>query len=152
MNIFVTDPCPIKSAKALDNKRVIKMILESAQMLSTAVHISGGVGPYKVTHKNHPCSVWARTSKANYYWLLTHFLMLCGEYSTRYNKVHKCESLYTQLAVGINLIPAGDLTPFANCTPYKDMETIAAYRQTMNDKWATDKRKPSWANKPTPKQ
>lgn len=144
MNIFVTDTCPIKSAQALDDKRVIKMILESAQMLSTAIHMCGGTGPYKMTHVNHPCSVWARKSQANYYWLLNHFSALCDEYSTRYGKVHKCNNFYPDFSFGAHYIPEGPLTDFANCTPHKEMEVVAAYRQTMIEKWAVDKRKPSW--------
>ena len=73
MNIFVTHLDPVKCAQNLDDKRVIKMILESAQMLSTSINVSGGKGPYKTTHVNHPCSVWVRSSNANYYWLLNHF-------------------------------------------------------------------------------
>ena len=47
--------------------------------------------PYKLTHKNHPCSVWARTSLDNFKWLGELGLELCKEYTYRYDKVHKCE-------------------------------------------------------------
>lgn len=147
MNIFVTDQCPVKSAQVLDDKRVIKMILESAQMLSSAINLCGGKAPYKNTHVNHPCSVWVRTSRANYYWLLRHFVALCEEYSARYNKVHKCDNFSLELTLGARLIPDGELTAFANCTPHKDMEVIAAYRLTMKEKWLKDKRKPTWKNR-----
>jgi len=150
MNIFVTDVDPQKSAQALDDKRVIKMILESAQMLSTAMNLLGAVGPYKTTHANHPCSVWVRATNANYLWLLSHFVALCDEYSFRYGKNHKCYDYLPQFSVGGLSIPLGDLTPFANCTPYKHMETIEAYRRTMNEKWAADKRTPTWKNSSKP--
>jgi hypothetical protein len=146
VNIFVTDEDPRVSAQALDDKRVIKMILESAQMLSTAMNVRGGKGPYKTTHVNHPCSVWARTSRDNYVWLLMHFSALCDEYSLRYGKLHKCGSYFPEFTLGAMLIPAGPLTPFANCTPHKNLETITAYRLTMKEKWAADKRKPTWKN------
>jgi hypothetical protein len=146
MNIFVTDLDPVACAQALDDKRVIKMILESAQMLSTAINVLGGKGPYKTTHANHPCSVWARTSNANYYWLLNHFQALCDEYSSRYGKIHKCNDYYPEFSLGASLVPVGDLTPFANCTPHKDLETLTAYRLTMKEKWASDKRAPTWKN------
>lgn len=144
MNIFVTDSCPVKSAQNLDDKRVIKMILESAQMLSAAMNVNGLKGPYKNTHVNHPCSIWCRKTKSNYVWLLTHFDALCSEYFFRYGKKHKCLEIRETLSAGVNCIPAGELTSFANCTPHKDMEIIAAYRLTMTEKWAADKRTPTW--------
>lgn len=149
MNIFVTSDDPAECARNLDNKRVVKMILESAQMLSTAMNLSGAKGPYKSTHVNHPCTVWARASSANYYWLLTHFRALCDEYSHRYGKIHKCNDYYPELSLGGQAIPAGDLTPFANCSKFKDIETKLAYRLTMISKWTTDeenKRPPKWTN------
>jgi hypothetical protein len=152
MNIFVTYLCPVESAKALDDKRVVKMILESAQMLSTAINLSNmSQAPYKSTHVNHPCSVWARTSKANFRWLLTHFLALCHEYTARYGKEHKCQQFYTYFCTCIRFMPDGELTPFANCTNRKQFDVITAYRLTMEEKWANDKRKPTWKNgsKPT---
>jgi len=146
MNIFVTDPDPKKSAQNLDDKRVIKMILESAQLMSTAINLMGGFGPYKSTHINHPCSIWVRTSAANYYWLLDHFVALCDEYNLRYGKIHKCKSFFPVLSSGVKLMPQVDSTPWCNCTPHKDMEVIAAYQLTMTEKWANDKRPPTWKN------
>jgi len=63
MNIFVTDPSFYKSAIALDDRRLIKMILETAQLLSGAVRLKSVFVPsilYKLTHENHPCAIWAR--------------------------------------------------------------------------------------------
>jgi hypothetical protein len=150
MNIFVTDLDPEVCAQNLDDKRVIKMILESAQMLSTAMNTRGGQGPYKTTHVNHPCTVWVRASTANYYWLLNHFLTLCYEYTARYGKEHKCQVFFSKFNQSSHLMPPGPLTPFANCTPHKDMETIEAYRLTMKEKWAVDKRPPTWKNNSKP--
>jgi len=96
MNIFVTDPCPKKSAEYLDTKRVNKMILESAQLLSTALREHGYIGNdiYKSTHKNHPSNVWTRKSRENYKWLLKHFEALALEYYKRRKVMHKS---YTKL-------------------------------------------------------
>lgn len=61
MNIFVTDISPIVSAQALDDKRVVKMILESAQLLSSAIFINSQSiynDIYKPTHLKHPCTIW----------------------------------------------------------------------------------------------
>lgn len=146
MNIFVTSSCPRESAEVLDDKRVIKMILESAQMLSTAMHVNGLNAPYKPTHKNHPCTIWTRTSKKNYLWLYDHFIALMEQYSSRYGKTHKC-AMYKHIFVeAAEHMPDGELTAFPNCTPHKDMEVISAYRRTMKEKWQADKRKPTWKN------
>ena len=151
MNIFVTDIDPEISAQNLDNKRVVKMVLETAQMLSTALHVVGATyAPYKLTHVNHPCSIWVRETQGNYQWTLDHFEALLAEYSYRYNKAHACESLYQVFSDGLVLIPVGEITPFANCSPYKDMEVHSAYRKTMDEKWANDKRAPAWHGRSRP--
>ena len=145
MNIFVTDPNPVISAQRLDDKRVVKMVLESAQMLSTAIWECGGTGFYKKTHTNHPCSIWARTTKKNYIWLYNHFQALLQEYTARYRKTHKCADYIPDIIKGFDLIPDGDLTPFANCTTYKEETNIhKAYQMFMCDKWENDKRTPRW--------
>jgi hypothetical protein len=89
MNIFYIHENPTISAKAMSNKHVVKMILESAQLLSTAHHIldkSTSSELYKPTHKNHPSAIWVRQSYKNYQWLYNHFISLCEEYTKRYNK------------------------------------------------------------------
>ena len=112
MNIFFIHADPVISAKAMTNKHVVKMILESAQMLSTAHLILDGVQKtglsksgrkqvqydhplkdslYKATHSNHPSSVWCRATSANYQWLYNHFIALCNEYTDRYGKIHITE-------------------------------------------------------------
>jgi len=147
MNIFVTNADPRVSAQALDDKRVIKMILETAQMLSTAMHVLGIPGaPYKPTHINHPCSIWVRTNWNNFRWTTVHLDELCTEYWRRYGKIHKCAQYLNLFAQANDSLLIADLTPFANCTPHKDMSTIEAYKRTLNEKWALDKRAPTWKN------
>ncbi len=141
MNIFYTDPCPKKCASYLDDKRVIKMALETAQLLSTAQHISGATVTYKPTHINHPCSVWVRSSLSNYQWAYEHFLALLAEYTRRFGKVHACSRLIEELRT-INLPDIG-LTEHVNCTPY-NLPVIDSYRAVLKDKWAKDKREPTW--------
>jgi len=161
MNIFVSDASPIKSANNLDDKRVIKMILESAQMLCTALHEHGAshLAKYKPTHKNHPCSIWARESKSNYKWLLDHMFWLSEEYSFRTGKIHKSyKDCYGDLLVGITFIPDGALTEFPNCAARQDMninykhinDVHEAYRLYLTDRWASDKRPPKWTNRTKP--
>lgn len=157
MNIFVSDFCPKESAKNLDDKRLVKMILESAQMLCTAINLAGnGQSPYKSTHRNHPDTIWVRTSYENYSWLLEHFVALCKEYTNRFHKVHKCEQ-YTDLfyshSTEIAYTHKG-LTTFPNCTIFKEIkETTLAYRNYLNYKWANDKtskRPAKWTNSSKP--
>ncbi len=151
MNIFVTNPCPIQSAHALDDKRVIKMILESAQMMATAISYAGGVTPYKPTHRNHPCSVWIRENSSNYSWALKHFEALCQAYYDRFGKRHKCLDHHSIWQDGANLMAKGDLTPFANCTEFKNIEDVhQAYKLQMNKKWKEDKRAPKWTKSNPP--
>ena len=80
MNIFVLHQNPITAAKMQHNKHVVKMILESSQMLCSA-YDPKYKPPYKRAFYNHPCTIWARTSKANYNWLLIHAIALSNEYT-----------------------------------------------------------------------
>ena len=91
LNIFFLDRDPKKAAEAQIDKHVIKMILESAQMLCTAHHelYSFHTDLYKPTHKNHPCSIWVRESRDHYNWLYKHMMALGSEYTKRYGKNHK---------------------------------------------------------------
>ena len=91
MNIFYLHQDPVKAAQYQYNKHVVKMILESAQMLCTAHHCIDtefADVPYKIAHKNHPSTVWARRSANNYEWLYHHFVALSAEYKRRYGKDH----------------------------------------------------------------
>ena len=87
MNIFVVDSDPKTSAQQLCDKHVVKMILESAQMLCSP--FPKGDAPYKRAYYNHPCTLWARESQRNYEWLVDHAYAMCQEYTRRYGKVHK---------------------------------------------------------------
>ena len=131
MNIFVLDNDPKVAAQMACDKHVVKMVLETAQMLSTVQHHNGITAPYKPTHANHPCTKWAATSTQNYKWLLEHGIALCEEYSHRYNKEHKCEQLITGPLSLIPILPTEKLTPFAQAMPeqHKRENAVDAYRQ-----------------------
>ena len=133
MNIFYLDKCPEKAARLQYNKHVVKMILESAQMLCTAHHCIMGEDadvPYKPAHRNHPSTIWARQSGENYTWLYRHMMELGKEYEKRYSKKHlsiiKCEDPLSILPGGI--LETG-LTKMPQCMPdeYKDECSIQAY-------------------------
>ena len=131
MNIFYLDECPKKAAKLQYNKHVVKMILESAQMLCTAHHHYGNGDnvPYKKAHYNHPSTIWVRQNSIHYDWLYDHMMALGNEYTKRYNKIHlsitKCKDLV--------YLPPGIPTVMFNqppqCMPdeYKDPCSIQAY-------------------------
>lgn len=136
MNIFYIHQDPVISAKMQTNKHVVKMILESAQMLSTAhIVLDGDNAPdnlYKPTHINHPCNVWVRYSKQNYEWLYEHFLALCHEYTVRYGKIHSTESKLSSILRNAPVhIPDLGLTPHALCVPdeYRNYsDVLQSYR------------------------
>ena len=90
MNIFYLHKDPEKAARYQYNKHVVKMILESAQMLCTAHHVYGNPDdvPYRQAHLNHPSTIWARESRPNYFWLYEHLIALGQEYTKRYGKIH----------------------------------------------------------------
>ena len=113
MNIFYIHPDPVVAAQQMVDKHIIKMILESCQLLSTAHRLHDGrmvegkskTGRnvkrwilddarepivYQATHINHPSAVWCRESIENYIWLVEHMYALMDEYTYRYNKKHKC--------------------------------------------------------------
>ena len=133
MNIFYLDKDPVKAAQLQYNKHVVKMILESAQMLCTAHHcimVDDADVPYKSAHKNHPSTIWARQSAQNYAWLYHHMMALGDEYTKRYGKKHlsitKCEDKLAILPGGI--LHTGFEQP-PQCMPdeYKDECSIQAY-------------------------
>lgn len=93
MNIFFLDSDPKVCATYHNDKHVVKMILETAQLLCGVHWVIGGEAPYKLSHKNHPCSIWVRSSLENYLWLCELGLELCKEYSYRYGKKHKSQQI-----------------------------------------------------------
>ena len=156
MNIFVTNPCPKLSAKALDDKRVIKMILESAQMLSTVIRskdeqYAESNSLYKKTHSGHPCVKWTAQSKGNYIWLLKHMEALLEEYTLRFGKQHKSGTLFAAFLDFVGRMPENGLTPFTNCTDFKEVNDVhEAYKKALAAKWKNDKHRPKWTGASQP--
>ena len=131
MNVFYLSRCPIYAAQMQCDKHVVKMPLESAQLLSTAHNELGGVAPYKSTHKNHPSAKWARSGLYQYKWLYDHFKALSDEYTRRYGRVHlsweRCSEALSEPPTGI---PSIEWTDPPQCMPWfcKDDNTVVAYR------------------------
>lgn len=163
MNIFFLDINPKICAQYHTDKHVVKMILESAQLLSTAHRVLDGTDNklqdadkdlilYKATHQNHPSALWARESKENYYWLYSLYLQLCQEYTHRYCKIHKSQGLFELLRQPPKNIQD---KPFNYPTPVMDEQfilgdTVQSYRNYYNlakkslFKW-TKRDVPKWA-------
>lgn len=133
MNIFAVDIDPQKAAIHLHDKLVVKMILESAQLICTTRHLFGDKNPilYKPCFINHPCTKWIRESVNNYIWICKHFKALCEEYTYRYGKSHTCEKFIPILGDDLlnNMIDI-EQTPFALAMPdeYKVEDSIQSYR------------------------
>lgn len=154
MNIFALDQDPKQAAEWMVDKHVVKMILESAQLLSTAHRILDGTQYidktktgrnvkrwrlpdereqvlYSATHINHPSAVWCRATVHNYGWLYQHFVALMNEYTYRYGKVHKCESMSQWLVYPPKNIKIAELTPVTPAMPdeYKvPDDSVESYR------------------------
>lgn len=93
MNIFYLDRDPKSCAKMHCDKHVVKMILETAQLLCTTHWLCGSEAQYRATHKNHPSTVWVRSSINHYRWLCKLGIELSKEYTFRYGKTHKSQSV-----------------------------------------------------------
>ena len=133
MNIFFLSMIPELCAMWHCDKHVVKMILETAQILSSVHHLTKSeYNPkYKLTHKNHPCNVWTRESLSNYVWLCELGIALCKEYTHRYKKIHSCQALIEELSKNLPVIDDKGFTPPAQAMPdvYKGKDAVEAYRQ-----------------------
>ena len=153
MNIFILDMDMIKSIQYLPDKHVVKMPLESTQLLCGAYYTlgqsTGKTGIYKATHLKHPCSVWTAESLDNWLWLQEYTLKLGEEYTYRYGKKHKSVELAKSL-IAPDMESLG-LTEFAKAVPeeFKDLDVVDAYRQYFikyknHIKTYTNRDIPSW--------
>ena len=149
MNIFVLDENPVIAANYACDKHVVKMILESAQMLCAVQ--PEGTAPYKRSFYNHPCTKWVRESARNYEWLLLHAYALCDEYTRRYGKVHNTEEVIEWCDNNRPELPNIGLTKQPTCMPdyCKTESVVGSYRKYyINEKAKFAKWKdgniPSW--------
>jgi hypothetical protein len=175
MNIFYLDQNPVKCARQHCDKHVVKMILEYAQLLSTAHRVLDGDpffepsrrsgrmikrfyihGPreklYQATHMHHPSAVWCRQNISNYIWLNDLFEALLDEYTYRYEKVHKGAELIDLLHEPPDNIEIGAFTPPTLAMPEENKISdchIKCYRDYYHTKsfakW-TNRSIPEWFN------
>lgn len=144
MNIFVSSPDPRLSAIVLDDLRCNKMIIESAQMMSTALREHGVDYGYKYTHITHPCTKWVARSYENYIWVWEHYMWLNQEFFQRRSKLHKSYHMAIELFKNAEVLTKNGLTPFVNCANVDSKDTHEAYKKCLLTKWSEDKRKPTW--------
>jgi len=129
MNIFFLSFNPRIAAEHHCDKHVVKMILETAQLLYSAHPVVPAHG-YKKTHLNHPCAIWTRESLGNYQWLCQLGEALCAEYTFRYGKVHKTQSHLTWLTANPPDLPKLGITEIRQAMPeeFKRPNPVEAYR------------------------
>lgn len=153
MQIFASDPSPYISAIVLDDKRLGKMIIESAQILSS---VWGG--PYKLTHKNHPGMKWIKADWRNYDWLLWHYNDLAEEWYHRFGKYHAAGrwwKFFMDMLIKNGYIENDLKKEFSvthiNMTDFKHIPDVyEVYKQALIHKWDNDKGAPKWTNREMP--
>ena len=146
MNIFALDESPYLAATYHCDRHVVKMILETAQLLSTAHHvIDGDESPlkdflYKPTHMNHPSAIWVRETSDNYFWTVDLFKCLHYEWQKRWNHSHDHKSYIRMMHHDGDMrtlqraprgIAIGPRTAFSMCMPekYKNpADPVQSYR------------------------
>ena len=134
MNVFFLDWDVEKNAQYHCDKHVVKMILETAQLLCGVHHMTSNETdyvPYKLSHKNHPCAIWARESLTNYLYLGELGLELSREYTYRYGKKHKSQEIIEWCLVNKPQITDIGFTipPKAMPDEYKTQDVIESYRK-----------------------
>jgi|TARA_B110000211_G_scaffold127922_1_gene146937 hypothetical protein len=159
MNIFYLDRDPKIAAQMHCDKHCIKMILESAQMLSTAHRVIDGDdyanerGLYKMAHKNHPSTIWVRSSDEHYNWMYSLMLSQMEEYTYRYDKHHATERLIEPLRLLPTSIENNGFVDPPMCMPEycKKDDVVSSYQNYYIEEksdFATWKRRamPEWFN------
>lgn len=153
MNLFYLDRDPVEAARMQCDKHVVKMILETAQMLSTAhIELDGQQVAYKSTHKNHPSTVWVRSSAAAYEWAYKHMMALGREYTKRYGKVHKTIAEHAEMLSQlpdalVHCVKPFDVPPQCMYDECRRDDTVLAYQLYYNakaDEWAAAGKPMKW--------
>jgi hypothetical protein len=142
MNLFILSMCVKECAEYMFDKHIYKIILEAVQMLCTAKQLlepeyENNIKLYKMCHKNHPVTIWIRTSLDNYMWTISLVESMHEEWKYRYN--HPTEKMHSSFLVAMYLkehappvsaFPQSGLTKFALAMPdkYKVEDPIQSYR------------------------
>ena len=179
MNIFVLHENPRIAAEMHCDKHCNKMIVEHAQMLTAAYYSTLGISRkkeipdkqdgvnqmfkgwprknadgtewhYAISHVNHPCTVWTRTTKENFNWLLECTDHLCSEFKRRWKHEHSIKKIVDWMRENPPKLPSSELTPFAQAMPdcFRSTSTTEAYRKYYGMK--TTYMKLEWRFTPSP--
>ena len=156
MNIFLLDHDIERCAQYHCDQHVVKMILESVQILCTVLNKMGLETPYKPTHKNHPCVIWVGESFDNFLWLKDLTLFLNDEYLYRFDKQQNHRSIDVLHSISGYRYARRGLTPFAQamgCEYKIPGDAVSAYRRFYSAekkhfaRW-TKRDKPDWFKEP----
>jgi hypothetical protein len=165
MNIFLTSSNPVECAQALDDVRLNKMILETGQMLCTALRELFPISCqradvqavlYKETHRNHPCSLWCRRNYLNYTWLVYHFKALHDERLFRGCSEHltytKLWPIFEESIGDVERCYLTENVEFTfDCSNTEPKTNVFDnYKRCLANKWSNDKRVPTWHNRGCP--
>ena len=139
MNIFAIEEDKngnidwIESARSQDNYRVVKMILESCQILSTVLNEQGIDAPYRSFNPKHPSCLWAAESSDNFENLIIHCTAMIEEYYSRFQKIHKCTADLEKIIdlYDVSKFPTSEPTPLRIAIPgeYRSENIVESYRR-----------------------
>lgn len=162
MNLFVLDNDPEIAAQYMCDKHIPKMVVETFQMMGSALRRYGATDnvmpltskgtPLVGGYKNHPVTVWLGDTITNFVWASLHGIALCEEYTMRYGKRHGCHNGILKMADMMDYITVGPQTPFAQAMPdeYRDSDAVTAYRdyywceKRYFAKWDKGRNAPKW--------
>jgi hypothetical protein len=151
MNIFVLDRDIKRCARFHCDQHVSKMILESAQMMCTALNKKGFVTPYKSTHSQHPCVLWVEESYSNFLWLKELAMELNREFRYRYDRQRDHASIEVIAEVSTLAFEDRGLTEFAQAMPEQyrfrnnPVRAYRAFYRNEKSRFAT------WTKRPVPR-
>jgi len=152
VNIFMTSPDPAACAVMMDDRRLIKMVLETAQLLSSAYRLQG-MGEqwcYKLTHQNHPCAVWTRDSRANLNWLAAHGIELANEYAYRFGRRHKSLDVILACKQQGSFLSYPETGYRFDCSGQAVGNVFDNYQACMRAKWQDDGLLARWTKRNPP--
>lgn len=166
MNIFAVSKHPRKCARALDDKRLNKMILETAQILCTRINLMEGrqVTPYRNCHVHHPIMQWVKDQQPNgsMFWLYELGIAYGEEIQHRFKRKHACQLVIEGLTLNWSIlldIPSFMFNlEFYNGARHRGLDldythlpVHRAYREYLRMRWTLDKREPKWTNRNEPR-
>src|SRR3954467_13069680 len=168
MNIFAVSRSPLLCCRALDDKRLRKLLLETAQILCTVLNLSSGrqVTPYKNSHAGNTLTLWAKNDLRNFDWLILLGVAMGKEYEHRFQKRHassevideieleflvrRCENNGLDSSYPVNWVNAASNSKL-NISFRHIADVHLAYRLYLNARWAQDKLYPTWTRRSPPK-